>query len=646
MAQDPSPTGSNESHRIEDLDKRLYRRDLAGRKEKRFDNLTPRTFPVKKEWKSLEEHKETVEKVAMHPTFFKKFFLFSLGFVALALIIVAITFFTGGNTVSNGNIDLQVAGNSFTAGGDQLPLTVRITNKNATALELTDLFVEYDKGGDATGGAAHVRDDHSLGTIDPGKTASQNIFVTLYGQEGSSQDIDLTLQYHISGSNAVFVKTLTFPVTLSSAPIALSSDIPTTITPNQPLSFTVKVVSNSKSTVSDMLLHVDYPDGFQFDSATPSANSLNDTWNLGDMAPGAEKDITIKGTLLGQNGDDRAFHITTGAADAADATTIGLTYNSLVQDVSLVNPFLQADLAINGSSDQSVPVTSSSTVNVAVNYANNLTTQVTDATVTVALTGNALNASSISSGNEGFYDSSNNTVTWDSTNAPELASIQPGDHGSLDFSFKVLPLYSPGGSLISNPVITFSVSITGKQPDAGGTVAQISGTETKTAIVTSDLGFSAGAYYAAGPFSNTGMLPPVANQPTTYTVTWTVTNTANALSGGVATALLPTYVDWLGTTSPSSESISYDDTTRTVTWNIGQVAPGAGTTGTARAVSFQVRLNPSTSQIGTAPELVQEIAVSAKDTYTGETVTASHSPLTTQLSNDPGFPENGAQVTN
>ena len=648
MAQDPfergASTGGNESHRIDDLDKRLYRRDLAGRKEKRIDNLSARVFPVARDWKSLDEHKETVEKVATHPTFFKKFFVFSLGFAALAIIFVVITFFTGGNTVSNSNIDLSVVGNSFTAGGDQLPLEIRIANKNATSLQLADVFVEYDKGGDASGGAQHVRDDESLGTIPAGQTVSKNVFVTLYGQEGSTQDIDLTLQYRISGSNAIFVKTSNFPVTISSAPIALSSDLPKTVTPNQPESFTVKVVSNSKSTVSDMLLHVDYPAGFQYASSTPNATSLNDTWNLGDMAPGAEKDITISGTIFGQDGDDRAFHISTGAASASDATQIGLTYNSLVQVVSLVKPFLEADLAINGATDATVPVTSNSTVNVSVRYANNLPTEVTNAVVTVSLSGNAYDPNSVTS-NKGFYDSSNNTVTWDQTSVPALAAIEPADAGTLDFSFKVKPLYAPGQSLIINPAVSFSVSIQGKQPDASGAVSQITGSDIKTALVTSDLGFSANAFYTSGPFANTGPIPPAANQPTTYTVTWTVTNSSNPLTGGVATAQLPTYVDWIGTTSPSGETMTYDDSSRTVSWNIGQIAPGVGTTGAARAVSFQVRLNPSVSQVGSEPALVLPASVTAKDSYTGETVTASRPAVSTQLDNDAHFPEEGGVVT-
>lgn len=645
MAHDPFEKG-NEPHRIDEMDERLYRRDLAGHREKRFDNLSPRSVRAPREWPKLNpEQKENVAKVVAHPTLFKKFFFFSLGFAVLAILIVVITFLTGGNTVSNGNIDVQVLGNSFTAGGDELPLEIRVSNKNATSLELVDLFVEYDKGGDATSGAGRVRDLNSLGSIAAGKSVSKNIFVTLYGEEGSIKNIDLTLQYRIHGSNAIFVKTSAFPVTLSSAPISLSSDAPKTVTPNQPVHFTVKVASNSKSTVSGMLLHVVYPDGFRFSDATPAPTSLTNTWNLGDLAPGAQREIQIHGTVFGQDGDDRAFRISTGAASASDATKIGLTYNSLLQVVTLVKPFLQADIAINGSKNDTVPVASGTNVHVSVDYANNLETQVTDAQVVVTLSGNALDTTGITS-NNGFYDSAKNTVTWDKTTAPELAVIEPSEKGSLDFSIRVKPLYAPGQSLITSPAIAFSVAIKGKQPDAGGAVAEISGSQNKKAIVTSDLGFSSVASYYSGPFTNTGSIPPQANQPTTYTVTWTLTNTANPLTGGQASALLPPYVDWVGTVSPASENVVYDETTRTIRWSVGQVAAGAGTTGKSRAVSFQVRFNPSTSQVGTTPKLVLDTAVTAKDTYTGEAVSITRGAVTTRLDGDPSFPLGGGVVAN
>ena len=171
VAFDPNDADSNKVHGLDDLNDRLYRRDLANRKPEHIDALHKRTFSVHKEWsEKVEEKKEAVVAIASHTSFFRKFFYFALGFAALAIVIVAVTFFTGNNTVSNNNIAINVLGNSFTAGGADLPLQVEIVNKNSSDLQLSDLFVSYDKGGDASGGSTHVNDLNTLGTIGGGKT--------------------------------------------------------------------------------------------------------------------------------------------------------------------------------------------------------------------------------------------------------------------------------------------------------------------------------------------------------------------------------------------------------------------------------------------------------------------------------------------
>lgn len=631
----------NEPHNLDDVNARLYRRDLVGRVIRRIDSLHQNPVPVKKEWEE-DMSKSKPGKIKVHHSFFKKFFYFSLGFAVLAALFAVGMFFTGGNSVSNANIEINILGNSFTAGGEELPLQVEVSNKNASALELSDLFIEYDKGGDAVSGAGHVRDLNSLGTIPAGGTSTKNFFVTLFGEQGSTKNIDFTLQYRLHGSNAIFVKKATFVVTINSAPVSLSVDGPKSVTPNQKLTFTVKTVSNSKNTLSGMLLHVKYPTGFNFEKSVPEATASNNVWNLGDLAPGAERDVVITGTVYGQDGEDRAFHVYTGAMSADDNTKIGVTYNSLLQTIALVKPFLAAHLSINGSTADITPVGSAGNVSVAVTYANNLPTRITDASVVVQLSGNALDGKTVDA-QKGFYNSLDKTITWNKTSVSELASIEPADQGILQFSFKVLPLWSSGGT-IAKPSVKVSVSIKGKQPDQGGAVSEVTDFEEKTAVINSDLGFSADASYGTGPFSNTGPIPPKANQPTTYTITWTVTNSANALTDGIVTALLPTYVDWVGTISPAGEAIEYDATTSTIRWKMGTVPAGSGTSGPARKVSFQVRLNPSSTQVGSVPKLVLDATVSAKDTFTGSSLTTSRGAVSTQLRNEPGFPPNGQTV--
>src|ERR1700759_2621582 len=99
---------------------------------------------------------------------FKKFFIFSILFFTLRVGYSAYIFFIGGNTVSNDNIDISILGNNFTAGGEELPLIVGITNRNSSPLDLVDLVMEYPKSSasDTYADPEHFRE--SLGTIPAG----------------------------------------------------------------------------------------------------------------------------------------------------------------------------------------------------------------------------------------------------------------------------------------------------------------------------------------------------------------------------------------------------------------------------------------------------------------------------------------------
>jgi hypothetical protein len=155
---------------------------------------------------------------------------------------------------------------------------------------------------------------------------------------------------------------------------------------------------------------------------------------------------------------------------------------------------------------------------------------------------------------------------------------------------------------------------------------------------------SAKSLHYIGPFQNSGPIPPKAEQETTYTITWTVTNPLNNLSGARASVVLPPYIKWLGAVSPDRENVSYDSGTGVVIWNIGNISAGAGTISSAREVSFQVSLLPSVNQIGTAVGLTGEAQLIARDNFTLTNVSDSFPMVTTNLSSDPYFKLDGEKV--
>ena len=142
-------------------------------------------------------------------------------------------------------------------------------------------------------------------------------------------------------------------------------------------------------------------------------------------------------------------------------------------------------------------------------------------------------------------------------------------------------------------------------------------------------------------FSGTGPMPPKAETDTSYAIVWSVKNSSNPVANAVVSTVLPTYVRYV---SAGAAGVSYDGGSRTVSWNLGDLPAGVGYTSAAKQATFQVILTPSTSQVGSVPQLTGPTQLSGQDRFAQVNVQTSSPALTTQLSGDPGFNNNMSVV--
>ncbi len=570
---------------------------------------------------------------------YKKFFIFSISFFVLAISFATYKFYSGSGAVSSDNVIINILGNTFVAGGDELSLQIEVENKNSVALESSDLVIEYPKGSSTDQSSDFDRKRISLGTIPSGKSSNQNIKLTLYGEQGSTKDIKATVEYRVKDSNAIFVKETHYAVNISSAPLALSVVGPVETSPNQEVTLVIKTTLNAPQALEDMRLAVAYPPGFEYTDSTPKPNLSNDVWNLGDLKTGIERDITIKGKLLGIEGENKSFRVYAGTIDPKDDTRLSVVYNSFLQTIALKKPFLEAKLAISGQ-DAQVVTAPSGDITANISYTNNLNTKVDDVEIRATFSGSAFDPNKVIAGG-GFYDSNTNTLLWDKNTLNSLATLEPSENGTISFSIKSLPLYS--NTLISDPQIIISLSIKGSQGSLGGGVSSVENTDQKIIKINSDFHISGKALYGSGPLANTGPIPPKVGHETTYTIVWTLSNSSNSISGADVRTTIPSYVRYIGNPN-TSESLSYNPSSREIVWVAGAVPKGAGLIAPPREVSFQVGFTPSSSQIGSVTKLIDDTIVSGTDLFTGAILSDRKNQISTDLYNDPTFPPSGGVI--
>lgn len=639
------PHGRDRLSKIEDLKSKLSSKNFKLKIEHR-DNFSSRdTDPVPESWAAPENKiSELTEKFFMKTSFFKKFFIGSVIFCVLTIVYGFYMFFFGGNAVSNENIDIAVLGNTFTAGGEELPLQISITNKNALALLLVDLVLEYPKSSanNLSGEVERIRE--SLGTIPSGSVRNENVAVVLFGEQGSVRPIRIGLEYRVEGSNAIFVKERMYEVNINSTPINIAVDAPNEVSPNQDVAFNIRTTSNATKTTSSVLVRVDYPVGFQFISSKPNPSFGNNAWLLGDLPPGTERAIFIVGKMIDVfDGEEKTFKVWSGSQSGVDKSAIDTVFNSLGHTFNIKRPFLEAEFLMSGIRQREYAINSSGSVTGEIRWTNNLDTQITNLRIRAHLSGNALNKSSVTP-DRGFYDSANDTITWDRNSVSEFNQVSPGASGSVSFSFSPLSSFSGSQGVRVDPTITVSVSVSGNQDLAGFESTEIKNSDSTAVKVISDVGFANKALYYSGPFVNTGPIPPKAETATTYTIAWSLSNSSNNITKGIVRSSVPSWVNFIGPVSPTGEDLVFNSSTREIVWNVGNISRGTGISSASREVFFRVSLSPSLAQVGTIPILINEAVLTGHDDFANVGVRVTRPSLSTSLVNDPILPAGGDRV--
>ena len=579
---------------------------------------------------------EHTEKHKM--SFFTKLFIGSAIFCIIAVGAGAYIFFNGGNFISGDNIDIKMSGPISVAGGTPVSIAITVTNNNSVALRTADLTIHFPAGAtDPNDTTSSLEDIHqTIGDLVPGASVTKNVQAVIFGEENLQKKVTATVTYGIAGSSSVFTKENSYDVLINSSPIVLNVSALKEVTSGQPFDLTVSIKSNSANTLKNLIMRGTYPFGFNFQSASlPPALGDNSVWNIGDMQPGVTKTIIIHGALSGEDSDLRAFHFAVGAKNVSNPTTIGTSFMESEYDLTIKKPSVSIAMTIDSDSSSADHVGQfGKAMTVNVKWVNNLQETLSNVVITAHLDGSAYDKNQVNA-YSGFFRSATNDMLWNQQTNSELATVAAGASGQL--SFGIVPSRSSFGSKqVTNPVINISAKVVGDRPGSPNFALNTGGVG-RAIKITSDVSLSGRVVRSTGPFQNSGPIPPVAEQKTTYTVIWSVDNTSNTVGNAVVTASLPPYVSWANMVSPSSEDITFDKNAGTITWNIGNVNTYTSGTFARREVAFQVTFQPSVDQVNQSPILINQAVLTAIDNWTKSTLQSTQGYLTTSYSTDPVF---------
>lgn len=642
-----SPQKPQGTSRINKLQRKLYSPnqtfDMRDRKQMHTKN-----YEIGNDWDDNEEENthDYITHIPEHKSsLFAKVFVVALIFFVAAMG-YAYYIFNGGQKVAGGaDVEVEVLGPVSVASSQPLTMDVVIQNNSTLKLETVDLIFDYPEGTrdheDLSKSVTVVR--RGIDDIEGQSAIKETQTASLFGEEGTKQIVEVTVEYRLEGSSAIYQKKANFDVVIQSSPIALKVETDKEITAGQEMEFDIEVTSNSSKVLHNVVLIGEYPFGFKATTAEPAPVSGSNAWYFETLNPNETKTIRLVGRVEAQDGEERVFKFSTGLAQAETEDRLDVIFTTEVATIDIKRSFLSVDITFDKEAGDTFVKSGQRNISGEVVFNNNLDDPVQDVRIEVELVGDVIDKNSVDA-ISGFYNSADNKIIWTKSTNDLFEEIRARERSSTSFTFRTKDLGS-GTSLFKNPEVSFNIKITGLRVNENEVEEEISSEVFKKVIFLSDVDFVASTLAVSGPFTNTGPLPPQAEKETTFNIVWEISNSSNDLKNAQITARVPEYVQWKNIVKPDGEDITFDSIKRTITWNIGDIEAGIGYTFKKRTLAFQVGLTPSLSQVGDSPILINDMVFTAMDSFTNTEIREVSSSITTRASDFGINNIDGGQVT-
>lgn len=380
----------------------------------------------------------------------------------------------------------------------------------------------------------------------------------------------------------------------------------------------------------DMSLQLEYPPTFvQTYSDKKPVSSNGNVWALGSLKNGDKGKLVVRGKV--DLPDETGFEIKAKLV----SKFMGSDY-VMVSGYSegIISPSpLSLKVSLDGGYQAVRP---GDMLNYVLTYKNNTEVALQNVILRAKLVGTMFDIPTLV-GNNASFNGVNNTLTWDPGLFNELALLQPGAGGSVNFSIKAKNNYSirklndKNFSLrvdarIESPTVPYLVS-------ADKTV----NLSTLTTKVAGQVSVKASGYFrdAESGILNAGSFPPKVDAPTDFTIHLTLKNFATDVKEIEVRASVEDGVVFTDKIKSNITAVpEVNGESGEIVWKIDRLTATSGILSDAPEAIFQIRATPRPNKAGLYMPLISITQIKAIDEFTGLELTGLGDAITTQLPAD------------
>jgi len=521
------------------------------------------------------------------------------------------------------DLELQIVTTSEVVSGEPMHVNVIYSNPGRDLKQATmDIYLPegYIPGEQHN---AHSLQHVELGSLPSGSSGVVTISGVVFGDIGETYDVRIIADYQSAGRTFYEAATHHFSVLKSSFELGL--ELPKAVVYGEPVEGTLVLINHSIVPRKNILLTLSAPAGFRaagIDAGDSEAalNVFTQQITIPSIAAGQELRIPLTGIFIQPTSDevvlgDLETEVRISGTSGVESEIIDSA--RLFDDggksnvVSLILPRVVATLKSPVALNFGFPLSSTITVR---NAGNSVMQQVA---LKVFATGSALvpsraTAAVVKSGEREVSQSV--TLNDGFLVLPVIEELAVGESATITLSIPT--------TILTTQNVSASLRVTGSvfAPLVDETIAIPAASSVTKFNSRVELGVDTVYTTPGGEQLGYGPNPPRAWEVTAYRVVMTLRNVNNVIAGTRVTTQLPTQVEWTGENSVSAGTeLTYDESTRTVTWKIPALPPQSD----AYGAQFEVWLTPNHLQIGQIPAITLDTKAVTTDAFTGSAILMS-----------------------
>ncbi|MBU3896229.1 hypothetical protein KKG36_02885 [Patescibacteria group bacterium] len=537
--------------------------------------------------------------------------------IALLALILGGYLYLKERSFSKGILKLEILGPEQVEMAEEFEYTVKYKNNSDFTLESPKLTFEFPQYSITEDGKTRISED--LENIYPGDEKLVHFKARLLGQEGDFKTAKAYLSFKPQNLKARYESNTTYTIKIESVPVSLDFDLPSKIESGKDIEFSINYFLNSDGSLADLRLEAEYPNGFKFDSSSPSALDQKH-WDIPFLDKTEGGRVNVLGLVSGSSGERMEFKARLGIWKEGEFIVL----KESSKEVEIIDPQLYISQQINGS--YNYIASPGEKLHYEIYFRNMGNTAFEDLFLINKFNSDIFDLSTAAS-DLGEVRVQENMIVWDAKRVSSLSYLGSRKEGKVEFDISLKCCISPQEVSLNNVLATNEIRI-------AETVHRFN---TK---VNSKLVILQRALYNEEIFGNTGPVPPATGQTSTFTIIWQVKNFYNNAKNVRVRAVLPEGVTLTGKIAPDSQitNFSFDSGSREVVWNVADdLAPGTGVLNAPPNIFFQVSVTPEAIQRGQILTLINSAKVTAEDHATGQNLEADFSAADTRLPDDVGL---------